>query len=215
MKIQRILKNYLRNCTPEIQGHCFRVGVLTETLLLEMGRGAQLEKGQLQDGAVPLSYHDIGKSFVPRSILEKPGALTVGERVIMMRHTQLGAGMFKELSDDGLMSPEEKAFCRMGYDLCQSHHEWYNGKGYPGQLRGSEIPFVARVCAVADAWDAMTTPRCYREVITPDAALEEIRRCAGTQFDPEIAEVFCALAPHVIHRVKPDEYREQPLAAPI
>ena len=200
MKIQRVLKNHLRNCTPEVQGHCFRVGVLTETIFLEMGYGSQLAEGQLQDGSVHLSYHDIGKSLVPKTILEKPGALTAGERVIMMRHSQLGAGMFKELFDDGPMRPEEKAFCKMGYDLCRHHHEWYNGKGSPDQLRGSEIPFVARVCAVADAWDAMTTPRCYREVITPDAALEEIKRYAGTQFDPEIAEVFCALAPHVIHR---------------
>lgn len=200
MKIQSILKNYLRKCAPEIQGHCFRVGVLTETILLEMGHADMLAQGQLKDGGVPLSYHDIGKSFVPESILKKPGILTTGERVIMMRHTHFGACMFKEISDDGDSSPEEIAFCKMGYELCMYHHEWYNGKGYPGKLKGEEIPFIARACAVADAWDAMTTPRCYQDIMTPDAALAEICQCAGTQFDPEIAGVFCALAPHVIHR---------------
>ncbi len=214
MKIQRVLKDYLKDCAPEVQAHCFRVGILTETLILEMGRGDELAKGELEDGAVPLSYHDIGKAFVPKSILEKPGALTVGERVIMMRHASFGAGIFEALSDDGRSSPEEKAFCKMGYELCMYHHEWYNGKGYPGQLQGRDIPFIARACAVADAWDAMTVPRCYQEAMTAEAALAEIRQYAGIQFDPEIAEAFCSLAPYVIHRKKPVEYREQLLAAP-
>ncbi|MCK4362105.1 MAG: HD domain-containing protein, partial [Dehalococcoidia bacterium] len=71
------------------------------------------------------------------------------------------------------------------------HHEWYDGTGYPDGLKGEEIPLGARIICVADAYDTMTTARPYREVVSQQEALEELRRCSGTQFDPELVEAFC------------------------
>lgn len=123
--------------------------------------------------------HDIGKIGVPEHILNKPGRLTDAEFNIMKNHPAVGADILRQI--DG--------FAEIA-DIVRSHHERYDGRGYPYQLAGEEIPLLSRMLNVCDSYDAMTSARCYRVPMTPSQALEEIERCAGSQFDPDIAAFF-------------------------
>lgn len=123
--------------------------------------------------------HDVGKVAIPDHILTKPGPLEMAEARYMMRHAEIGAALVLAVGclDDVSAS-------------IRYHHEWHDGRGYPDGLAGEEIPLEARMIAVADAFDTMTTPRPYRRPVSILDALEEIERCAGTQFDPVPAEAF-------------------------
>jgi len=125
--------------------------------------------------------HDIGKMFIPVRVLDKRGDLSPTEIEIIKRHPKYGADLISQEID----SPE------IIYGVLH-HHERWNGRGYPGRLKGEAIPFFSRIIAVADAFDAMTNPRPYRvHNLRPSEALSEIEIHAGTQFDPEICRVIC------------------------
>jgi ribonuclease P protein subunit RPR2 len=124
--------------------------------------------------------HDIGKIAIPDQILKKPGTLTRGERRRMQEHTVLGEQM---LANVQILRGE-------GLCVVRSHHERWDGKGYPDGLSGDEVPLAARVFAVADALDAMTSDRPYRRAVRWSAAREEIVAQSGKQFDPEVVEAF-------------------------
>jgi len=127
------------------------------------------------------ALHDIGKVAIPDAILHAPRALTEDEWVYMRQHTIIGEriiGAAPELA--GVAS------------IVRSSHERFDGGGYPDGLAGEEIPLGARIVAVCDAYDAMVTDRAYRAAQTPEAALAELRRCAGTQFDPRVVAAFIA-----------------------
>ncbi len=128
------------------------------------------------------TLHDIGKISVPDEILMKPGRLTDAEFEILKRHPQDG--------HDLLAGWEE--FCGV-LDVVLMHHEAYDGRGYPLGLAGEDIPHEARLFAVVDAFDAMTSDRCYRPAMTGDNAVYEIWRNRGRQFDPAIADAFLRL----------------------
>ena len=123
--------------------------------------------------------HDIGKISIEREILEKPGPLTKDEYVHIQRHAELGYRIIGAMSE--MVDIAE-------YILV--HHERFDGSGYPRGLRGRQIPYYSRIVAVADAWDAMTSPRPYRDAMTIEQAAAELYANAGTQFDPRIVEVF-------------------------
>lgn len=126
--------------------------------------------------------HDIGKIGVPEHILNKNGALTQEERKKINEHCLIGAMILEPIKDLG--------------DVIQGvkyHHEWYNGNGYPEGLKGEEIPFVASIIGVADAYDAMTTDRPYRKAFTKEQAIIELERCSGTQFHPQVVKAAVAL----------------------
>ncbi|MDF2439997.1 MAG: hypothetical protein JWN98_981, partial [Abditibacteriota bacterium] len=123
--------------------------------------------------------HDVGKIGVPEDVLRKPGRLTEEEYEVMKRHPQLGA-----LIVSGMPGMEAIV------DIVRSHHERWDGKGYPDELAGEDIPVLGRLLAVADAFSAMTTARPYRRGMDWDVAIEEIRKNMGTQFDPEMALAF-------------------------
>ena len=123
--------------------------------------------------------HDIGKVGIDQSILLKPGKLTPEEYEVMKRHPIIGHQILAPVKYLGPVA-----------HMVLYHHEWYNGRGYPEGLKGEEIPVGARMVAVIDAWDAMRSDRPYRKALTRDAAVTELRRCAGTQFDPKIVEAF-------------------------
>lgn len=124
--------------------------------------------------------HDIGKIGVRDAVLHKKGALDEEEREAIERHPSIG---------DDILQPV--ASLREALDIVRHHHEHWDGKGYPAGLKGNDIPLVARVVAVADAYDAMTSNRPYRQALPRDQALAEIRRQSGVQFDPQVVEAFC------------------------
>jgi putative nucleotidyltransferase with HDIG domain len=162
----------------ETQAHSQRVREYTLTLahhlglnhedLIQVGRGALL--------------HDIGKIGVPDSILLKPGKLDSDEWVEMKKHSQIGYNILKSIE---FLSPAAEIV------LC--HQERWDGTGYPNSLAGSDIPLGARIFAIADTLDAMTSDRPYRKALTFETAWKEIRRCSGTQFDPYVVNAFLNL----------------------
>lgn len=127
--------------------------------------------------------HDIGKLGVPDTIILKPGRLTRNELRVMRSHTRRGAEMVRRLR---FLSPRV-------HEVVAHHHERWDGRGYPHGLAGLAIPLAARIIAVADAFDAMTHKRPYRDALPVRWAVAELKRCAGTQFDPAVVKAFLAL----------------------
>ena len=159
----------------QTQGHGHRVAALAEPVAARLGWDAQ-RLSLLRFGA-PL--HDIGKIAVRPEVLRKPGPLTADELVEIQGHPRAGASLVRPLR-----------LGRRALPYVLFHHERWDGNGYPTKIRGNAIPVEARVLAVADAFDAMTSPRPYRAPLTTERALEEVGRCAGSQFDPVVAELF-------------------------
>ncbi|HSC91044.1 MAG TPA: diguanylate cyclase [Gaiellaceae bacterium] len=124
------------------------------------------------------SLHDLGKLAIPEEILRKPGPLTEPERLVLERHPQIGYRMLESLGVDPLA------------DWVLRHHERWDGTGYPEGVSGEAIPLGARIIFVADAYDAMTSDRVYRARLSDEEAVAELRRCAGTQFDPAVVAAF-------------------------
>jgi putative two-component system response regulator len=131
------------------------------------------------------ALHDIGKIAIPDRILLKPGRLTAEEFEYMKSHTIRGCELLDSIKEDW-----NDDTMKYAYEICRHHHERYDGRGYPSQLVGDDIPYVARIAAVADTFDAMTSKRSYRDSLPIDVVRAEIERCSGTQFDPNIAKVF-------------------------
>ena len=126
--------------------------------------------------------HDVGKVAVPQDVLDKPGALTEFEWQAITEHPRIGQLVL-----------EQATSLREAVPIVLHHHERYNGTGYPHGLKGRDIPLGARIVAVADAYHAMVHERPYQAVRTHDSALEEIQRCAGSQFDPDVVALFCRM----------------------
>lgn len=161
------------------RGHATRVARLTLSLADELGTYNERALEELEHGAL---LHDIGKLEVPASILTKAAALDDGEWEVMRRHPQLGYDLLKPLPRFAGAAP-----------LVLAHHEAFDGSGYPHGLKGHRIPLGARILAVADAFDSMTHPHIQRPPMSPALAMNEIERCSGTQFDPQVAEALGAV----------------------
>ncbi|MFH1222844.1 MAG: HD-GYP domain-containing protein [Pseudomonadota bacterium] len=157
------------------QGHSIRVTEYSLRIGEEMG----LDKEQLKELELASVLHDIGKLGIPDKILKKPGRLTKQEYEIMQQHSVKGEKMLEGIAD----LEHYKQYVR-------AHHERYDGFGYPDGLKGMSIPLVSRILFVADSYDAMTSDRPYRKGTDSNVALDEIIRCSGTQFDPQIVEIF-------------------------
>ncbi len=139
--------------------------------------------------AAPL--HDIGKVAIPDAILLKPGRLTEEEMAVMRRHTVIGAETIRSLLDRA----PDSGFLKMAEEIAASHHEWFNGKGYPQQLAGNDIPLAARILALADVYDALSTERVYKSAMSHRKAVQIISEERGTHFDPMIVDMFLKLEP--------------------
>jgi len=156
--------------------HSQRVAQLAVRLAARIG----LPREELELTRLAASLHDLGKLALPEDLLRKPAPLTAPERTVLQHHAQIGFRMLESLGIDPVA------------DWVLHHHERWDGTGYPDRLAGTEIPLGARIIFVADAYDAMTSDRVYRQRRTNEDALEEIVRCAGTQFDPEVVEALQA-----------------------
>ncbi|MBZ4654763.1 MAG: diguanylate cyclase and metal dependent phosphohydrolase [Peptococcaceae bacterium] len=154
--------------------HCNKVAQYSKILAAKIS----LSESEVELVTKSALIHDIGKMGIPEKILYKPGKLTDIEYEIIKKHTVLA---IDTLSSTGLN------------DLIPSvvhHHEWYNGQGYPTGLKGPNIPLYARIIAVADVYDALTSPRVYRPTLTVEEAKKELLRVAGSQLDPELVREF-------------------------
>lgn len=161
----------------ETEGHSKRVTAYT----LALGRALGLNESHLRIVGRGAFLHDIGKMAIPDAILRKPGKLTAQERDIMRTHSELGYLMIRKIP-----------YLRDAAEIVYAHQECYDGSGYPRGLRGEQIPVGARIFALADTLDAITSNRPYRKAATIAQARKEVLRCAGTQFDPAIVDVFVA-----------------------
>lgn len=156
-------------------GHSARVAEYSQSIGLQMG----LDEHYLQTLVIAAAIHDIGKIGVPDHILLKEGKLTEDEYECIKKHSEFGWIVLRNIEN----------FEEAGLMLLH-HHERMDGKGYPGELAGFEIPLGARIIAVADTFDALTTNRPYRTARSEETAIAELKRCAGTQFDPDVVEAF-------------------------
>lgn len=165
-----------RHC--ETQSHTQRVTELSLRLARVLGLRGQALTG-VEWGA---ALHDVGKIGIPDSILLKPSSLTDAEWETMKRHCEIGHQMLRGFE-----------FLRDALAVVLHHHEHYDGSGYPFGLSGETIPFSARIFAVVDAYDAMTSDRPYRPPLDPEEARHELVRCAARQFDPDVVDAFLAM----------------------
>ena len=130
--------------------------------------------------------HDIGKISIPDTILQKPGKLTDDEYSVMKKHSVLGGEIIQEIFKD----MDDKEFLNIAYDVTRYHHEKWNGNGYPEGLVGKEIPFSARIMAIADVFDAISAKRCYRDAMPLDKCFAIIKEGKGVDFDPVLTDLF-------------------------
>lgn len=174
-----VLLQVLREREPELRDHLEGVAALVVGVARELGLSAE----QVDEVARAAELHDIGKIAIPDAILHKPGPLDADEWRLMREHTVVGDRI---LGAAPAMRPVAS--------IVRSSHERYDGGGYPDGLVGERIPLGARIVAVCDAFDAMTSERPYKGRVPRPDAIAELRRCAGTQFDPVVVEAFCAVA---------------------
>jgi riboflavin transporter FmnP len=160
---------------PYTSKHSQRVRLIS----VDIGRELRVSAAELEALEWGGLLHDVGKIGVPDSVLLKQGKLTRDERITMNAHPVLGAQ---------IIGPVERLAAEL--PVIRHHHEWYNGSGYPDRLMGDEIPRLARILHVADAFEAMTADRPYRKALSQDQALGELRKFAGVQFDPEVVDAF-------------------------
>jgi HD-GYP domain-containing protein (c-di-GMP phosphodiesterase class II) len=160
------------------QGHCDRL----QDLAVSLARSCELSEGFVNDLLLLVRFHDLGKVGIPDHILFKPGALTEDEWQQMRQHCEIGHRIASSVPD---LAPIAEHILK--------HHEWWDGRGYPLGLSGEDIPLPCRILAIVDAYDAMTRDRPYRKAMSSEEAIGELRRCAGSQFDPELVELFIQL----------------------
>jgi len=173
----------------ETENHSKRVTAYTMAIASRMG----IPKEQIEVIARGAFLHDIGKMAIPDNILNKPGKLTEDEVTIMREHCYLGYKLVQKIP-----------VLREAAEIVYSHQERFDGTGYPRGLRGPDIPLGARIFSVADTFDAITSDRPYRPKQTMQAARAEIKRCAGSQFDPEVVEIFLEMPDSIWEDLRKD-----------
>jgi putative nucleotidyltransferase with HDIG domain len=168
-------------------GHSHRVALYSLKIAAELG----LSEQELKTLSIGASLHDIGKLAIPDSILLKPGALSEQEWHIMRSHVQIGYDLVKEIP-----------FLAEAAEIVLAHHERSDGTGYPRGLKGVEIPVGAKIFAVADTVDAMTSDRPYRSALSFGEAYEEIRRWSGIRYDPQVCDSFLRIPVEVWEAIR-------------
>jgi diguanylate cyclase (GGDEF)-like protein len=169
------LQTTLFERSDETEQHAERMRDMCE----KMGRHLKFSDAQINDLKLLALLHDIGKIGIDDAILKKPGRLTSEEMEEMKQHPVIGYRIASTI-------PQLEA---ISYDIL-THHEWYNGEGYPKKLKANNIPLHARILSIVDAFDAMTNDRIYRKKISKKEAIEELVRFKGIQFDPDLVDAF-------------------------
>lgn len=172
-----MLADTIEAADPYTHGHCTQVALYAR----EAARRLGLDDALTRVTCYAALLHDIGKIGVSDGVLNKPGPLLEEERTLMQAHVRIGHDLLRNVPALGDVAP-----------AVLHHHEWWNGTGYPKGLRGGEIPMPSRIVAVVDAYCAMLDRRSYKAPVTPEQAKAELRRCAGTQFDPDVVDAALA-----------------------
>lgn len=175
---------------PETGSHLERIRhfskALAETLLNSPDASVDINTHYIDNIFLTSPLHDIGKVGIPDRVLLKPGRLTDEEFDLMKNHTLIGHSTL----NDALQKSPKAEYLRMSAEIALSHHEKYNGSGYPNGLKGDDIPFSARIVAVADVYDALTSVRVYKKAMSHDIAYNIIQEESGMHFDPLIVKAF-------------------------
>jgi CHASE2 domain-containing sensor protein len=169
----------------ETAAHIDRMSVLSARL----GRAVGMSEQEAEMLLYASAMHDVGKIGIPDRVLLKPGPLDPDEWEIMKTHATIGAN---------ILASSSSPLLRMAERIALTHHERWDGSGYPAGLAGEQIPLEGRVCAVCDVFDALTSPRPYKDAWPVDEALEEIRSQSGRHFEPRLVELFLELAPELL-----------------
>jgi HD-GYP domain-containing protein (c-di-GMP phosphodiesterase class II) len=172
----------LTNALASRPGWAGRPSTLIAETATAMAATLGLPDGEIERIRTASLLHDLGKLAIPDEILSKPGELDEPEWRVVAEHPKIGQVVL-----------EQAGALRDAATIVLHHHEWYDGRGYPHGLRGQEIPVGARIVAVADAYEAMIAGRPYRNAVTHEAALAELQRHAGIQFDPEMVALFSSM----------------------
>lgn len=162
--------------------------IIAEGLLNHEKDNYRVNSSFIHDIELYAPLHDIGKVGIPDSILNKPGKLTSEEWSIMKEHTNIGANILAKLKEN--LQVFGKDFYQMAIDVTRHHHEKWDGTGYPYGLKGEEIPLAARIVAIADVFDALSSRRAYKEPMSFEACINMIKKNKGTHFDPELVTIF-------------------------
>ncbi|MGM0603922.1 MAG: HD-GYP domain-containing protein, partial [Bacillota bacterium] len=176
--VLKALLNTLRAKCHETEEHAWRLQKMSRKIGEEIG----LPNSELDRLFLLVTMHDIGKTSISKEILVKKSELNEEELKIMKRHPEWG---YRIAASTEEFSHVAKAILH--------HHEYWDGSGYPDGLKGKQIPLLSRITAIVDAYDAMTNSRPYNQPKSHQEAVEELKRCAGSQFDPELVEVFLKL----------------------
>ena len=191
----RAISNALDTKDAYTNGHSLRVTLYSMILARELN----LDEGLIEEIEIAGLLHDIGKIVMPKRILCKNGKLDDEEFSIMKSHPTKGEKIVFNIKKLQKIS-----------EWVKTHHEKWDGTGYPDGLKGEEIPYVGRLIAIADTYDAMTSTRPYRKALEHEFAISEVKRCAGTQFDPELAAAFVRVADKIDEaRKNPEAFYEQ------
>ncbi len=169
------------------RGHSDRVSAYSVLI----GKKLNLSEDKLKTLQIGGLFHDIGKIGVPDSILLKEGKLTDDEYSEIKNHPSIGAHILSTASIFQDIIP-----------IVKHHHEKYDGKGYPSRLKEEEIPYLARITAIADSFDAMTSKRTYRDSLPLETVISEFERCKGTQFDPQLTDIFLDILKNHFDEIK-------------
>lgn len=166
--------------------HNMETGQYMRVILRLMDK-SDIEAGLMWQGLSPFDFHDIGKVFLPDELTDYQNLYTLEERLLAMAHVDYGQNVFENIAQK---DPTAEAFCDAAADIAYYHHECYDGTGYPDGLEGDEIPFLARVCAVANSFTGFRSGYGVLNQTTIKEGLDAITDRAGTFFDPEIVHVF-------------------------
>jgi response regulator RpfG family c-di-GMP phosphodiesterase len=184
-----VLAETIESRDPFLRGHARRVAYYASLLAHRL----ELSQEETEHVRISAFFHDLGKIGVPGELLQRPGALSPAERGQVERHTEIGARLIAPL--------DVPAQVRAGV---RHHHEWWDGTGYPDGLAGQQIPLAARIVAVADAFDAMSSDRPYRRALERPLVEAELRQFSGSQFDPALVKEFAAILETGVCEVDPE-----------